>query len=144
MGSYSFASPKRWDRVEQKLECMRGINLAAKALDVNHLYVLGRIVNKYLSLDDEDEERFATELRQEQNQEVSEMVVTWEEALAEREVIGGLAATRKAIVLLARACKVEIIPTFEEKLDAISDLDRLYQILEQIPHVRSVAELDLD
>jgi len=80
------------------------------------------------------------------------MVVTWEEALAEREAKGEakgeargrLEATRKAIVLLARRRHREVPPDFEDKLGAIDDLDRLYRILERVVDAPSIAELDLD
>ncbi len=140
--------PKAWGRVEHKLECMRAIGRQAKDLDVSRQYVLGRIVNKYLKLDGEDEQRFADELGRERNKEIHAMNVIWEEALTERETRGEargqLTTARKAILLLARSYSWEVSADFEKKLDAIHDLDRLYEALEHMPRVRSVEELNLD
>jgi hypothetical protein len=159
-----------WDRVEQKLECLRGIS-RAEALDMSQRYVLGKIVDNYLDLSDDEEGRFAAELKRGANKEVSEMVVTWEEALEEREATGeargeatgeargevtgearGLAAgavreARKAILLLAerrQRLPPEELAALAAKLEAIHDLDRLHRILEAIVEVSSLAELDLD
>ncbi|MCP4657150.1 MAG: hypothetical protein GY856_17210 [bacterium] len=75
------------------------------------------------------------------------MVITWEDALAERWAAGlaegKLDATRQAIVLLAKHHHGSLPADFEEKLEAIDDLSRLYEILEQVTEVRSLDELDL-
>ncbi len=69
------------------------------------------------------------------------MIQTFSEALADREAKGMLQATRDAIVLLAKSLH-EVLPKgFEEKLNAIANLDRLHQVLEQIPRVRSLEEI---
>lgn len=138
---------KKWNRVEKKIRCFRAI-AQAEDLDVSRRYVLARIVNTYLKLDEDEQRCYDAELRREPNKEVIEMVVTWEEALASRETIGEtrgkLDATRESIALLAKSCNCEVSPDFEEKLNAIADLDRLHRILERIPHVNSVEKLDLD
>ncbi len=138
---------KVWSRPEQKVQCLNGIGLA-EGLDLSHRYVLQKIVDTYLKLSENEEERFKAELKREANKEARNMVVTWEEALAEREARGEakgrLEAARKAIVLLAKRCHREIPPDFEERLNAIDDLGRLYEILGRIVEVSSVAELDLD
>jgi hypothetical protein len=92
---------------------------------------------------DNESERFAAQLERDANKEVREMVVTWEEALEEREAKGKGEATRKAIVLLARRFHRDIPPDFEETLAAIRDLDQLYRILERVVDAPSIAELDL-
>ena len=79
------------------------------------------------------------------------MVITWEDALEERETKGRtegrtegkLEASRDAIVLLAKHRHGQLPEAFEEKLEAIDDLDRLHQILEQVSDVSSLEELDL-
>ncbi len=73
------------------------------------------------------------------------MIQTFSEALAdsktEGKAEGMLQATRDAIVLLARSIH-KVLPTgFEEKLSSIANLDRLQQILEQVPKVRSLEEI---
>jgi len=99
-------------------------------------------------LSEDDEERFTAELERESNKEVHEMVVTWEQALeasrAEGRVEGKAEATRTAIMRLARRCLPDVAPSFEEKLRAIGDLDRLYEILERVPDVSSTEDLGLD
>ena len=76
-----------WDGVERKLRCLRAIS-RAESLDLRQRFLLARVVNTYVQLTGEDEERFFAELRREGNKEVRDMVVTWEEALAEREARG--------------------------------------------------------
>ncbi len=73
--------------MEQKLECLRGIS-RAEGLGLSHRYVLGRIVDKYLDLNENEQQRFSVEIERGANKGVSDMVVTWEEALAEREAKG--------------------------------------------------------
>ena len=142
---------KLWDRVEQKLRCLTAIS-RAEGLDVSRQYVLTRVVDNYLELSENESERFAAELEREANKEVRDMVVTWEEALAESRAEGEargkaqglLEAARKAIVLLARRCHRDVPADFEETLGAIDDLERLYRILERIVDAPSMAQLDLD
>jgi len=74
------------DKVVQKLECLRAIGRAK--LDEARRFVLTKIVEIYLRLESEDEDRFRAEIEQETNEEVREMVITWEEALEEREARG--------------------------------------------------------
>ncbi len=71
------------------------------------------------------------------------MIQTCSEALVDRETRGALQATRRAIVLLARNRHAELPDGFEERLEAIENLSRLYAILEQVPDVASLEELDL-
>ena len=83
------------------------------------------------------------------------MVITWEDALKERYTAGldkgrdegrdegALQATRRAVVLLAKHRYAQLPDGFEDKLEAISDLSRLYEILEQLADVHSLEELDL-
>ncbi len=65
------------------------------------------------------------------------MIQTFSAALADSKAEG----VRGAIVLLARSFHKILPAGFEEKLNAINSLDRLYQILEQIPRVRSLEEI---
>ena len=120
--------------------------------------MLVRIVDTQLELSPAEEERYR-ELEREEGKEVQEMVITWEDALEEREakgeargrvegraegrVEGELKATRRAIVLLARHRQGQLPDGFAEKLEAIDNLSRLYKILEQVPDVSSLEELDV-
>ena len=117
-------------------------------------YVLDRIVVTQIELTPEEEERYR-ELEREHGKEIQDMVITWEDALAEREakgeargeargrVEGELKATRRAIVLLARHRQGQLPDGFAEKLEAIDNLSRLYTILEQVPDVSSLEELEV-
>jgi hypothetical protein len=149
-----------WDKVEQKLFCLEAVSRAR--LPLAQEYVLAKVVKSRIELSPEDERRFQ-ELVRERGEEVEAMAVTWEEALAEREAIGaakglaegeakGLAegeakgkliATRQAITLLAKHCFRSLPAGFEEQLEAIDDLGRLYEILEQVHEARSVGELSI-
>jgi len=63
--------------------------------------------------------------------------------LAAGEARGKLIATRQAIVLLARHCFRSLPAGLEEKLEAIDDLGRLYEILEQVHEARTVEDLSI-
>ncbi len=68
--------------------------------------MLTEIVRLYVELDEAQAERFAAETKKEENKELREMVITWEDTIAASEakgktigeVIGLLAATRKSIL----------------------------------------------
>ena len=141
-----------WDKSEQKLQCRKAIR--RRELPLAEAYVLDRIVDTQLELNPAQEKRYR-ELERQEGQEVQEMVITWEDALADRytkgetkgrtegEASGALKATRRAILLLARHRHSQLPDGFEEKLEAIDSLSRLYEILEQVPDVTSLEELDL-
>ncbi len=145
-----------WDKLEKKLCCLETIH--RRGLPLAQEYVLAKIVETTIDLDPEEQERYQ-ELERQHGKEVHEMAVTWEEALAERESLGvakGIAkgkaegkaegkleGARQAIALLAKHVFVSLPSGFAEKLRAINDLSRLYEILEQVSEVRSVEELDL-
>jgi flagellar biosynthesis/type III secretory pathway protein FliH len=63
--------------------------------------------------------------------------------LAAGEARGKLIATRQAIVLLARHCFRSLPAGLEEKLEAIDDLGRLYEILERVHEARTVEDLSI-
>ncbi len=102
-------------------------------------------MESYLELDVDETARFNAEVRREERQEVGKMIQTFSEALADREARGEakgmLRATRDAIVLLARSLHKALPRGFEENLNAIANLDRLRQILEQVPKVRTLEEI---
>lgn len=77
---------------------------------------------------------------------------TWEEMLLERGEAKGFAegrtkgveAIQKAILLLAERFWTKVPDEFVATIRAMMDLDRLGEILERVPEVRSADELDLD
>ncbi len=156
----------KWDKVEHKLRCLQAIG-EAKNLDVDHQYILGKIVETSVRLDEEEEQRFYDELRKDANKEVQEMAITWQEALAESKATGwaeGKAqgwmegrqegeakgrlegevyAAHLAVLIAARGRFGTVPAVFESQVRAIKDLDRLFQILERIAKARSLGEIDL-
>ena len=156
---------KVWDRVEQKLHCLQAISRAD--VGSKERFTLATIVETYLKLDPEEEDRFQAEIESDDNKEVRDMVVTWDEAIAASEDKGREEgreegrkegrkegrnegrregredATRQAIILLLKHNCGSVPDEVMEKLNAISELSRLYEILEQAMDVRSIDELDL-
>jgi hypothetical protein len=133
---------KVWDKVQQRVECLKAIQRRLKSVaDIRRAYTLGKIVDKYLELSGKDQERFAAVMGE--NKEVETMAADlWQEDLDAYKVYGALEEARKAILLMAKKLKLEVSEDFEDKLEAINDLERFHRILEQIPDVHSTGELD--
>ncbi len=72
-----------------------------------------------------------------------DMVVTWEEALAESRAEGEVKATQENILLFARHRFPALPADFEAKLRSIEDLERLDQIVNQILEVDSIDEVKI-
>ena len=142
---------KVWDRVEQKLHCLQAIG-RAKHLDQDRQYVLVKVVETYLRLNEIEERRFQAEMEREVNKEVREMVVTWEEALAEREAEGesrgraeGEAIAKQDDILFVARHQFHDLPSgFEDTIRAISDLDRLNGLFEQVLKTESLEDVGLE
>ena len=142
--------PSAWDPVEKKMRCLKAIQRAD--VDDARRYVLAKIVDLYVELNTAQVERFSAEVKKEGNEEVHDMVITWEDALADREakgeakgeVKGKTEAARDHILRILQR-RLESVPAFvREKLDAIQNLERLEEILDQAIVVRSVDELVLE
>lgn len=135
-----------WNRDEQKLECLRAIRRPTD-LDLSQRYALARIIDTYIRLDKGEAKAFAARLAEDQNKEVREMVVTWEEALADRqargEAKGQLTAAHESNIRAARHRFGALPAEFEDRIRAIDDLGRLYEILDQILEVASPDQIDL-
>ncbi len=142
---------KVWDRVEQKLHCLQAIG-RAKHPDVDRRYILVKVVETYLRLNEVEERRFKAEMEREVNKEVREMVVTWEEALAEREAAGenrgraeGEAIAKQDDILLVAKHQFHDLPSgFENTIRAVSDLGRLNDLFEQVLKTESLEDVDLN
>jgi hypothetical protein len=138
-----------WDRVEQKTHCLQAINRAD--VGSKERFILTTIVETYLGLTPEEEDRFQAEMATDVNKEVQDMLQTWDEAIAASESKGRKEgreegreeATRKAIGLVLTHNCGSVPDEVMEKLNAIRDLSRLYEILEQAMKIRSIDELDL-
>lgn len=110
---------KVWDNVERKLRCLRAVGRAA--VNEAQKFLLGNVVETYLKLDPQDEERFAAEIRRDTNKEVRDMVITWEDALAasrEEGLEAGLLQGEASVLrrLLKRRF-TEVPPQVEKRLE---------------------------
>lgn len=130
-----------WDRVKQKLHCYQAISRAN--VGSKERFILITIVETYLGLTPEEEDRFQAEMVTDVNKEVQDMVQTWDEAIAASKEEGREEATRQAIGLALKHSCGSAPDEVMEKLNAINDLSRLYEILEQAMKIRSIDELDL-
>ncbi len=135
-------SSEVWDNVERKLHCLRAV--CRGEVDDARRFVLKNIVDTYIPLDRDEEVRFKCQIEQEANKEVRDMVITWEDALAESRVEGKVEEARGAALLVLRHRFGSIPPTVETRLAAIDDLERLHEIMEQSLKVPSIEDLDLD
>ncbi len=135
-----------WDRVEQKLQCLEAVRRAEG--DDEKRYLLAKVVDVSLELDDEENSRFTCELEQGKRREVQKMVLTWQEALAESDTQGRtrgrIEEAREAVVLVVRNKWGSPPNDFLARLEAIDDLDRLHEIMEQALNVHSLDEINLD
>jgi hypothetical protein len=134
-----------FDPVQRKLRCMSAIRRAE--VDEARRFLLAKIVELYVELDELETERYAAELDKQENEEVREMVITWEETLAASKAEGvaeGLVAMRNSIVrVLSR--RFGSVPAYlRQKLDAIRSVERLEEIHDQALTVNSVDELVLE
>ncbi|MEE8523365.1 MAG: hypothetical protein V3T72_05495, partial [Thermoanaerobaculia bacterium] len=135
-----------WDPVEKKLRCLRAISRAD--VDDARRYVLAKIVDIYVELDETEAERYAAEVKRESNKEVRHMVITWEDALAASKTEGkaeGKAEAARSHILRILRRRLSSVPSFvEAKLGAIDSVERLEEILDQAIVVSSTEELVLE
>ena len=138
-----------WDNLERRLQCLRAVRRAE--VEKKERFLLTKVVNTYIQLSEPEQARFAAELEKRANQEVREMVLTWDETMAECRAEGearGRAegqrtATREAIVLALKHRWADVSARVLENLEAIDDLDRLHELLAQALKGRSIDDLDL-
>ncbi len=127
--------------MRKKLRCLKAIRRAE--VDDARRFLLAKLVELYVELDEVQAERFAAETRKADNQEVREMVITWEETLAASKAEGE-AAMRRSIQRVLQQ-RLQSVPAFvRERLDAIHNVERLEEIHDQALTVNSANELVLD
>ena len=127
-----------WDPVEKKLRCLRAIGRAD--VDDARRYVLAKMVDVYVELDEAEAARFAAEVERESNKEVQAMVITWEDALA-----ANTAETTRSHIVRILQRRLRSVPSFvRTKLDAIDSVERLEEILDQAIVANSAEELVLE
>ena len=132
----------RWDPVEKRLRCLKAIGHAD--VDEARRFLLAKVVDLYVELDEAQAARFSAEVAKEGNEEVREMVITWEETIAANRAEGIAAATRNYILRILKQ-RFDSVPAFvRQKLEAIQSLERLEGILDQAVVVSSVDDLVLD
>jgi hypothetical protein len=139
-----------WEPAEKKLRCMRAISQAE--IDDARRYLLASVVDTYVELDEDQAERYTAEVAKDENEEVHEMVITWEETVAAAEAKGkakgkaegkaeGLLAMRNSVLRILKR-RLESVPAFvRTKLEAIQSTKRLEEILDQALTVSSADEL---
>ncbi len=131
-----------WDPVEKKLRCLRAISRTD--VDDARRYLLAKIVDVYVELDEVEAMRYTAEVEQEANKEVQNMVITWEDALAASKDEGKAEAARSYIIRILRR-RLSSVPSFvEAKLATIDSAERLEKILDQAMVVSSADELVLE
>ncbi len=106
---------KVWDNVERKLRCLRAVGRAA--VNDTQKFLLANVVETYLKLDAQDEERFAAEMRRDTYKEVRNMVITWEDALAASKEEGLLQGEASVLRRLLKRRFVELPPWVGERLE---------------------------
>ena len=149
-GLAALMKSKVWDRVEQKVRCLEAVRRTK--LDDGRRYLLTNMIDIYLALDEEEHQRYQRELDKIGRKEVKEMVLTFQEALAESkaegviegEIKGEIKEARKAVRLVGEHRWGSLPDEFVAKLDAVNDLDRLHRAMEQALKVGSIDEIDLD
>jgi hypothetical protein len=135
-----------WDPVEKRLRCLKAIG--HKDVDEARRFLLAKIVELYVELDEAQAARFAAEVAKEGNEEVREMVITWEDALAASKAEGkaeGLVEARRDDILRILRQRFHSAPALVcQKLETIQSLERLQRILDQALAVSSVDDLVLE
>jgi hypothetical protein len=111
-----------WDNAERKVRCLKAVRRAE--LDEARSFELANIVATYIPLDPKEETRFEALIEQDANKEVQEMVITWEDALADSEARGEARGiqTGEALLLkrqLGRRCG-ELPAWVDERLEQAS------------------------
>jgi hypothetical protein len=135
-----------WDRVQKRVRCMAAIRRAD--IEDDRRFLLAKLVEIYVELNDAETERYHAELNEQDNEEVREMVITWEETLAASEAKGktegearGLVAMRNSILRVLSRRFGSAPADLRQKLDAIHSVERLEEIHDQALTVSSVDEL---
>ena len=157
---------KIWDRVEHKLHCMRRV---LAEVNLERQYILAQVVENYLKLNPEEDERYRAALSQEKKSMVP-FPLTFAEALQENEArgiavgeargiavgeargiavgeargiaVGEARAMRESILLLLEHRFGAAAAPWRDRLMAVSDLTRLREILARVVAVSSLDQLD--
>lgn len=131
-----------WDRVEHKLQCMRR---ALGERDPARQYMLTKVIETYLELNDAERLRYQAALVQEK-QAMVPFPLSFEEALVESEArgraLGQSQAMTEAILRLVEQ-RFGVTPAeLRSRLAAISDPGRLREVFDRAVAVQSLDQLD--
>jgi hypothetical protein len=78
-----------------------------------------------------------------ERKEAKKMILTLQEAMADSKAEGKVEEARKAVLLVVEHRWGSLQEDFVAKLEAVGDLDRLHEIMEQALKVSSLDEIDL-
>ncbi len=133
-------------RNELGLACLRRI-AAVRDLDEVRRFRLFNCVATYIELDTGATEEYETLLRQSENLEVQEMMMTWAEKMEAKGREEGLAEGRKSfrdLVLHLLSQRFGTLPaSIKRRIEAISSVQELTRLAESVFKVDSLEELGL-
>lgn len=136
---------KTWDRVEQKIRCLRAIVSA----DVNEKQgmLLLDLVHTYLELQGPEAEHFDT-LKKQELKEVGDMELTWAGKIEARgreqgRTEGSLAATRRMVLRLLEHRFGPLPEQARSRVEGLDNQQELDQLSERLLDAESLAELGL-
>ena len=135
----AFASLMRsevWDPVEKKIRCLRAI--ARASVDEARRMALADVVETYVELKPEEAQRYAVELSRQSNQEIRKMKMSWSQGLRAEGKIQGV---RSAIYRLWETKFGPLTETIHQRLEEMTDLSSLYEVLERVAEARSAEEI---
>ncbi len=135
-----------WHPARKKLRCLQAIRRAD--IDDARRFLLVKIVELYVELDQAEAERYAAEVAKQDNEEIREMIITWEQTLAASKAEGEAKGVAKGVrnsILRILERRLESVPAWvRQKLDGIRSVERLEEILGQALTVRAADELTFD
>lgn len=133
---------KIWDRVEHKLQCMRR---AMAETDPARQYLLTKVVDNYLNLNEAEQARYQAALAREKKIMVP-FALTYEEALEEHKsrglAEGQMQAMTEAILRLVDRRFGAASARLRDKLATVSDLGRLREIFDRAIEAPSLDQLE--
>ena len=150
---------KRWDRVEHKIECLR--RLADADLDEARRFLLLNIIETYLDLTKQDQQRYNRELAHQPNEEVKAMQLTWEqkhyfrgreeglsegreEGIAEGREEGRIVGSKETLIRQIEHRLGPLSKGWRRRIDAIVDRETLEDLATRLLDASSLDDLGLD
>lgn len=116
---YASGSP-----AEHKLACLRRI-VAARELNPARSFQLANIVDTYINLDTEEEEKFSKMITLPRDKEVRIMETVWDRALAERHKAGEAVGMRRILLQLLETRFGSLPPQAIERIEECDNPEQL-------------------